>query len=355
MHGISLITIALVALFAGNNAPFVSAAKVKIVGSGASFPAGLYAAWMQQYVASYPQFIDMTYSSVGSGKGRTDTLNLLNTFGASDTIPSEANGPNNVSMVAVPVVAGAIAVAYNVPGVTKLQLTRQNVVDIFTQKIRTWGDAALVANNPSLAGNNRTIQVCVRGTNSGTTQNFLTALLKFDSTFPEQPSQLASWPLLTNPTPIKGETNEALAILVSSIPYSLAYIDLQAILSLAAAGKLSYADIQNQAGTFITPSDKSVTAAMPSTGLSDAGFGDIQGLTVDTKAATGYPISAFTFYLVRINQTSPDIETARWTFRYLWWTLTNGTSVTDAFTPVNSTAASFAVKLGFANLNDAFW
>ena len=65
----------------------------------------------------------------------------------------------------VPVTAGIVVLAYNVPGLTRpLRLSREVCADIFAGRIRTWADPRIRAANPGLDLPNRSIAVdCAPG------------------------------------------------------------------------------------------------------------------------------------------------------------------------------------------------
>ncbi len=67
---------------------------------------------------------------------------------------------------------GGIAISYNLPGVTKLNLSAATIAGIFDGKIKTWNDAAIKADNPGVTLPSTTIQTFHRSDSSGTTYNF---------------------------------------------------------------------------------------------------------------------------------------------------------------------------------------
>ena len=50
--------------------------------------------------------------------------------------------------VNLPVYLDGVAVIYNLPGVTDLKLSSATIAKIFSLKITTWNDPAIVADNP---------------------------------------------------------------------------------------------------------------------------------------------------------------------------------------------------------------
>jgi phosphate transport system substrate-binding protein len=72
--------------------------------------------------------------------------------------------------IMLPVTAGMIVLAYNIPGVnSEIKLPRDVYVDIFTRKIRKWDDPRIQAANPGIVFPRRDIALIARLEGSGTT------------------------------------------------------------------------------------------------------------------------------------------------------------------------------------------
>jgi len=92
--------------------------------------------------------------------------------------------------------------------------------------------------------------------------------------------------------------------------------------------------VQNKAGSFITPSLESVTAAAEGA-MADMGPStDFRVSITNSAGPQAYPISSFTWLLVR--KQYPDAVKARELVKFIWWSLTQG--------------QSYAPKLGYAPL-----
>ena len=72
----------------------------------------------------------------------------------------------------LPMVAGPIAISYNLPGVDSLVLTPAIAADIFSGAISTWNDPAIARANPAVTLPGEKITVFFRSDESGTTENF---------------------------------------------------------------------------------------------------------------------------------------------------------------------------------------
>ncbi len=115
---------------------------VKLQGAGASFPAPLYSKWFKMYNTAHPE-VQIDYQSVGSGAGVKAVIDKTVDFGASDA----AMTPDEIAKVdggvqLLPMTAGSIVLAYNLPGVDNLKLTREAYAGIFLGKITKWNDKA---------------------------------------------------------------------------------------------------------------------------------------------------------------------------------------------------------------------
>ena len=75
----------------------------------------------------------------------------------------------------------AVVLAYNVPGIPDLILSREDIVGIYNGSIQWWNDSRIVGNNRKFTFPNKRIWVVARADDSGTTEVFTSALSSFDS------------------------------------------------------------------------------------------------------------------------------------------------------------------------------
>src|SRR4051812_22663857 len=89
----------------------------ELTGAGATFPYPLYSKMFAEYFKACN--VKVNYQSIGSGGGIRQLQELTVDFGASDGIMDDKqkgeakNGP----IVHIPIVAGAEAIVYNLPGI----------------------------------------------------------------------------------------------------------------------------------------------------------------------------------------------------------------------------------------------
>lgn len=132
-------------------APQAAMAGTTLNGGGSSFVANLMEKCQALYNAdsSVNKNSDtVTYTATGSGTGRTNFANKLVKWAASDSTYS-TGAPSG--FVYAPLVAGAIAMAYKLDGVTPagstVRLSPETIAKIFSGQVKTWNDPVIVADN----------------------------------------------------------------------------------------------------------------------------------------------------------------------------------------------------------------
>src|SRR5271167_3824426 len=160
--------------------------SVKLQGAGASFPAPLYLKWFKTYNGAHPD-VQVDYQSVGSGSGVKSFMDKTVDFAASDA----AMKPEDMAKVEggvqlIPMTAGSIVLAYNLPDVPNLRLSREAYTGIFLGKVTRWNDPLIAKANPGAKLPDQPINVVVRADSSGTTfvfsKHLATVSPEFDKT-----------------------------------------------------------------------------------------------------------------------------------------------------------------------------
>ena len=138
--------------------PASAATADNIVAGGATFPQNLIESCRATFAGdttANPLGATVNYTGVGSGTGRTNFYNNTYDFAMSDSMWSSGNSGYRSSFVWMPLISGAIDVAYRLDGVkpagTVLKMTPATVAKIFSGQIKTWNDAAIKADNPVAA------------------------------------------------------------------------------------------------------------------------------------------------------------------------------------------------------------
>ena len=278
----------------GASAP---AAAQSLTGAGATFPNPIYTKWFDAYHKKTG--IQINYQSIGSGGGIRQYTEETVDFGATD-------GPMNQSQIQavagnvlhVPAVLGAVVVTYNLPslGGTQLKFDGNLLVDIFMGRVSRWNDRKIAALNPGVKLPNMDLIVVHRSDGSGTTYVFTDYLNKFSREWKDKVGYATSvdWPV-----GLGGKGNEGVTQQVKQVEGALGYVELIYALS----NNLPYAQIENAAGNFSTPSLESVSAA--AAGVNLAKDTDFRVSITNAPGADAYPISSFTWLLVRKDNKNP--------------------------------------------------
>jgi phosphate transport system substrate-binding protein len=146
-------------------------------GAGSSAQQAAMQAWTAGFTSRQPG-VTVNYDPVGSGGGRDQFLSGGVAFAGSDAALTDDEAKKAASRCGgagyfeLPDYISPIAVVYNLPGVTDLQLSPDTAAKIFTGAITTWNDPAITADNPKAKLPGTTITPVHRSDDSGTTKNF---------------------------------------------------------------------------------------------------------------------------------------------------------------------------------------
>lgn len=169
-----------------------------IAGAGASTQQAATQAWVAAFQGDNPD-AKISYEASGSGAGRTQFIAGGVDWAGSDAYikgdeATKAATRCGGTIVEVPVYVSPIAVIYNLPGVSSLQLSPSAIAKIFNKKITTWNDPAIAADNPGVTLPATAITPVNRSDKSGTTSNFtdyLAGAAKADWPYPSADT----WPV----------------------------------------------------------------------------------------------------------------------------------------------------------------
>ncbi|MDY6803942.1 MAG: phosphate ABC transporter substrate-binding protein PstS [Cyanobacteriota bacterium] len=268
--------------------------RVNLVGAGASFPAPLYQRWFQD-LSNSNSSLQVDYQSVGSGAGVERFVQGLVDFGASDVAMKDdeiAKVDRGVMML--PVTAGSIVLAYNLPGVSDLKLSREAYVDIFLGKITKWNDPKIASDNPGVNLPDQDITVVHRSDGSGTTGVFTKHLSAISSEWKQAVGEgkTVQWP-----TGLGGAKNDGVAALVSQNEGSIGYVEY----GFSKMAGLPTAALENKSGAFIKASDESASATLGAVQLP----GNLRAFISDPEGGNSYPVVTYTWLLVYKNYDDP--------------------------------------------------
>src|ERR1700744_3388963 len=285
-----------------------------LIGAGSSFDNPLFSKQFSEY--SKTNGLKINYQSVGSGAGISQLTAKTVDFGASDApMNGKQDSALSAPVVHVPVTAGAVVLSYNLPEVKDtLQFSPEVLADIFLGTITKRNDPKIAAINKGVKLPATPITLAHRSDGSGTSNIFTTYLAKVSTDWNTKVGKGSSvnWPI-----GLGGKGNEGVAGLIKQTPGAIGYVEL----AYAVQNGMAYAQVQNKAGKFITPSIASVTAAANITLPADSKV----SLT-NTEAADGYPISGFSWVLIYKEQkyNNRSLDRATQLLKLLSWMITDG-------------------------------
>jgi phosphate transport system substrate-binding protein len=288
--GVLLTTVTWFAACSGKNAD-----SVKLQGAGASFPAPLYLKWFRTFSNTHPN-VQVDYQSVGSGSGVKSFMDKTVDFAASDA----AMKPEDMAKVEggvqlLPMTAGSIVLAYNLPDVPNLHLSRDAYVGIFLGKVKTWNDPLIVKANPDAKLPTQPINVIVRADSSGTTFVFSQHLSAVSADFQKTVGvdTMPNWPVGT-----RSKGNEGVTASILTTPGAIGYVEY----GYAHSQNLHMATLENKSGSFVVPTTESAQAALASAQLP----ADLIAWVPDPDVKDAYPIVTYTWMILHKKYDSPE-------------------------------------------------
>ncbi len=292
-----------------------SAMAQQLSGAGASFPAPLYQRWAKDFGTANPK-IQVNYQSVGSGAGVKQFTQGTVDFGASDAaMKDEEIAKVSQGVVMIPAAAGSIVIAFNLPGVTELKLTREALAGIFLGTVTKWNDPAIAKANEGAKLPDMPISVAKRSDGSGTTFVFSKHLAAISPKFAEEcgvDKSTDAWPV-----GVGGKGNEGVTALIKQAPGTVGYVEY----GFAEHNGLAMASLQNKSGNFIKPTPESGASTLAHVELP----ANLRIWPEDPTGADDYPIATFTWLL--LYKKYPDAAKLKALKEFVTYGLTEGQKV----------------------------
>lgn len=291
--------------------------SVKLIGSGATFPAPLYGRWFKEY-SQQVKGVTVDYQAVGSGQGVKSFIEGRTDFGASDAAMSDEElqqAGDNVLML--PMTAGSIVLAYNLEGVSALSLSREAYVGIFLGDIKKWNDPKIAASNLGVTLPDQAISVVHRADGSGTTYVLTQHFSAINEKWKAGPgtSKSISWP-----TGVGEKGNEGVTANVKKNPGAIGYVEY----AYAVLSKMPMASLENKSGKFVAPTLESASAALAAVELP----ANMRAWVTDPEGEAAYPIASYTWILAKKKYDDPAKAAAL--KAALKWCLTDGQKLSSS-------------------------
>ncbi len=268
------------------------AERLELRGAGSTLAAPLYEKWIDAFERAHPS-ITVHYEAVGSGEGVARFIAGSVDFGASD-VPQSLSQAAKIErgVIQIPITAGMVVLAYNLPRVTgELRLPQDVYVDIFMGRIRTWNDPRIQAANPGLALPSRNIAVIGRQDSSGTTFAFTSHLAAVSKRWSDEGpgvGKLVAWPQGA----MIARGNEGVASRIKISEGAIGYVEF----GFARRLGLPVALLENKEGRFVAPSPEAGAAAINSS--AGLGLDALAASIANPLGAGAYPIVTYSWLLL---------------------------------------------------------
>jgi phosphate transport system substrate-binding protein len=195
--------------------------------------------------------------------------------------------------------AGSIVLAYNLPGVEKLNLTREAYVGIFLGNITKWNDPKIAQANPGVNLPNQPITVVHRSDGSGTTGVFTKHLSEIS---PEWEKNIGTGTAVEWPANkgifLGGRGNEGITALIGQTQGSIGFVEY----GFATKNNLNVAALENKAGKFIAPTNESGSATLAQVELPE----NLRAFITDPSGDQSYPIVTYSWMLLYKKYDDPN-------------------------------------------------
>ena len=311
-----------------------------VTGAGATFPAPLYSKWAADY--NRATGVKINYQSVGSGAGLRQIDAKTVDFGASD-MPLKDDELAKKGLVQFPTVIGGVVPVVNIKGIApgQLKLNGQVLGDIYLGKITKWTDPAIKALNPTLALPDLAISPVRRADGSGTSFIFTNYLSKVNA---EWKAKVGEGTAVNWPVGAGGKGNEGVAAFVGRLPNSIGYVEY----AYVKQNKMTFAQMRNAAGTFVSPDDLTFKAAAAGAEWTKSYY---QILT-EQPGKDSWPITGATFIMMHKAQDKPAQAAA--SLKFFDWAFKNGDKTADDLDYVPMPASvKLAIEKTWAEIKDA--
>ncbi|HKE22810.1 MAG TPA: phosphate ABC transporter substrate-binding protein PstS [Bryobacteraceae bacterium] len=296
--------------------------QTAVTGAGASFPAPIYAKWLDTYRKVQPG-VQINYFPIGSGGGIRQILEAGADFGATDGPLNDRQlqgfrDSRGFGILHLPTVLGAAVPAYNLAGVGELNFTPDALVGIYLGRVAHWDDQVLRESNPKANLPHQPIVVLHRSEGSGTTYVWSEYLSKVSD---EWKSRVGKGFSVNWPVGLSARGNDGIASLIAKTPCSMAYVEL----AYALEKHLAYGRVRNSSGNFVKADLAGVEAAAAQVPANDQG--DFRFSITNAAGKDAYPIASFSWLLIPAK--IQDAAKRKAIVDFVRWALTDGQAMTQ--------------------------
>lgn len=283
-------------------------------GTGSMIPGPLIKVWSEAY-SMYSPSSTIKYKGSSPAEGIKNLVGKEVDFSSID-MPLSLNELNNKGLLQFPFALGAVAPIVNLPGVYpgQFKLDGITLAEIFLGNIKKWNDPAIVALNPNIRLPDAGIIVIHRASPPGISTIIGDYLAKNSSQWKaiKGDGMAGTWPETSIEVKDPVENVEKL----KKTQYAIGYGPVSHIMKHG----LSYVQLKNKAGNYISPSDENISAAAVNAKWEESKGMDI--VLTDQPGPSSWPLSMASFALVR--KVSEQPERSREVLKYFKYSLRYG-------------------------------
>lgn len=277
-------------------------------------PGPLIRVWAEGYAVHSPSSV-IKYKGSNPAEGIKSVVKKEADFSGLD-MPLRLAELEKNGLVQFPFALGGIAPVVNLPNVYpgQFKLDGQLLGDIFLGKITKWNDPALAALNPNINLPDERIIIVHRVSPPGISTIIGDYLAKTHAEWKaiKGDGMAGTWP--ANAIEVK-DPNENMAAIKKTL-YAIGYAPVPHIMK----NGMSYTQLKNSAGKFVSPGDENISAA-----AENAKWDINNGLDVvltDQPGANSWPLAMASFALMR--KVSHQPERTNEVLKYFKYCLRNG-------------------------------
>ncbi|HEY9292767.1 MAG TPA: phosphate ABC transporter substrate-binding protein PstS [Microlunatus sp.] len=279
---------------AGASGASLACPSGKLNAEGSTAQANAITQAISSYGSACENKSNIEYNPTGSGAGIENFTGGLVDFAGSDAALDDDEATEAAKRCDgnpawnLPMVAGPVALVYNVEGADKLVLTPKVSSEIFTGKIKKWNDPAIADLNSGVSLPDEDITVFFRSDESGTTQNVETFLKDAgEGAWTEEPSK--KWGGVG-----EGKNKSSgIAQAISTTKNSISYVEW----SYAKNSQLAMAQLDNGSGPVELTAENVAKAVSGAEVIGDGHDLKLQLKYTDTEAGA-YPLLLVTYEIV---------------------------------------------------------
>lgn len=314
--GGALVVLATCAALTSTAAPSASAAAgMPISGAGSTWAENAMIAWSSNIAGSG---VMVNYAGTGSADGRLQFADGTVDFAVSDLPYGLTDNGVTEPLPSrpfsyLPIIGGAVAVAYNLPyqgHQLALRLSPSTIAKIFTGVITLWDDPAIQADNPGINLPNVQVKPVVRTATSATTEVFTHWMASQQSSLwnaycaaagrATPCGATASYPITPSVVGVALSTGVTGYVAQPFNAGSITYVES----GYARNANLPMAKVLNAAGYYTAPSAGNVSVSLLSASLGPNLLANLDGAMTDADPRA-YPLPELSYLIVPTSTDAP--------------------------------------------------